>query len=797
MNAVVNTVASPDAVPYASSGNFYRDLQSQQPPSPTSPTSPTCSVSSFRSNYSIASTAPTSAYSPTSPTSSASWRQCDSAASLDRILEPVIKRLPQEVYDNILAQLETLHTGCHHNGCVTCFQRDLHSLSLTCRIWEKAVRAKLYNRIHIVGNDSPAQLKKYRLKRGSRLKLLRRTLRERKLLANLVFELRVPQMELLFTSGKHVAQWEEYRDLVASVVMVCPNLERLLGLSIPYHHEFDRLTHALSTRKKLKEHTWVIGEARETSEASELSPRISSCPGSLGPLQMFEFLDYHASWSHLETMTLYALDENKSTLEPSIFLRMLTMLPSLRHLCITGFHADAFADSALLCLPPLESLRLERLPGVTDTGLTQYTSRPESQSLKSLTLIEQKVESLLVISKILSSLRQLERFQIVQSDTCPQVEADAMVFQPILASSTLKYLHWDVAVPNPGTALSKLDYAPFVKPPKHTDTPNSHLAQSIISAGFPRLQALRAPSDIEPPGVLQAVCQPIPKGQALLQPDRYSLPRSSHGSVKARPMALPAGNNLTSARIRAQTFIDMAAKDSETGMRCLITDHSDSYVPDNALEDAESDDDDDFYADMEAFGSWSARERPQLNPTAAAEQKQSNGPVTVFDFHMPAYMGRIGSRSTYGDVSIPKFILRPDLPGQDADGGLVVWKHILTANQSLNYAAGVGVHCFGNKTGPRPPPEEPASPASTAITTPRLWGSIGSRSMMSLNTNSPATPTTPSTPMSFGSTPHLPWEKETCTGSWNYGHKNGRDWWFHMERDRPNHMDVIDLKRLF
>lgn len=144
-NGIMSVIASsPDsaAVPYSpcqQTHNFYRDPSAAvQPPSPSSRTS---SVSSFKSNYSVASTAPTTVYSPTSPTSS--WRQCDSAASLDKILEPVFKRLPQEVYDNILSQLELLHTGSHQNGCLTCFQRDLHSLSLTSRVWEKAVRAKL------------------------------------------------------------------------------------------------------------------------------------------------------------------------------------------------------------------------------------------------------------------------------------------------------------------------------------------------------------------------------------------------------------------------------------------------------------------------------------------------------------------------------------------------------------------------------------------------------------------------------------------------------------------------------
>ncbi|KAF7588300.1 hypothetical protein BBP40_005925 [Aspergillus hancockii] len=738
----------------------------------------TSSVSSFKSNYST-STAPT-VYSPISPSSS--YHLCDSAASLDKILESKLKRLPQEVLDNVLTQLEGLHTGSNQQGCLSCYQRDLHALSLTCRLWERAVRPKLYNCIHIVGNDSPSQLKKYRMKRGSRLKLLRRTLRERKLLANLVLELRVPQMDLLFTPGKQSTQWEEYRDLVASVVMVCPNLERLLGLSIPYNHQFDRLTHALSTRRKLKEHTWLLGEANDVSEGS---PRSTSCPGSLGPSQMFEFLDYHVSWTNLETLMLYGISENNA-LEPSIFLRVLSLLPSLKNLCIANFDKEAFADSTLLCLPALESLRLENLPGVTDRGLSQYTSRAESHSLKSLALIEQNIESLLVISKILASLPQLERFKIVQNDKCPTLNTDGIVFQPLFASSSLKHLHWDVACPNPNTALTRLDYAPFVKPPRHINTPNSHLAQSIISDGFPRLEALRAPSDIEPPGVLQGVCQPIPKGRALLQPDRYSLPRSSHGSVNTRPMALPAGNNLTSARIRAQTFIDMAAKDTETGMRVLVTDHSDDYVPDNALEDMS---DDEMEIDMDEYNDWDSNEWQK------GDQPPENreGPFTVCDFRMPAYMGRIGSRKKDRDVLIPRFVLRPDIPGQEADGGLIGWKHILASNQSLTYAAGVGVHCFGNKNNGSPIPEEPPSPASTTVS---RFG-FGSITRSSTFGTSPNTPITPSTPMSLSSPTALPWDKDTCTGSWNYSHKLGRDWWSHMERERPGNVKIIDAKQLF
>ncbi|KAJ6093025.1 hypothetical protein N7486_008314 [Penicillium sp. IBT 16267x] len=772
MSVVASRPDSP-AVPYAVPQDCKDWTVTVQPVS-----SRKSSVSSYRSNYTT-STAPTS-NPPTSPTPSS--RQSDSVGSIAKSIEPVQRRVPREVYDVIIDNLESLHKAPHQTGCTTCYQRDLHALSLTCRSWEKAVRARLYTQIHIVGNDSPAQLKKYRLKRGSRLKLLRRTLRERKSLANLVHELRVPQMDLLFTTTKQSAQWQEYRDLIASVVMVCPNLERLLGLTVPYHHEFDRLTHALSTRKKLKEHTWVLGEA---AEVTELSPRGDSCPGSLGPCQMFEFLDYHVSWSNLETLMLYGLNGN-GALEPSLFLRMFDLLPSLKNLCISSFNEDAFADSTLVCLPALESLRLESLPGVTEGGLTQYTSRPESLSLKSLVLVEQNIESLLVISKILSSLRQLERFKFVQTAKCPIMPNEGMVFQPILASSTLKYLHWDVACPDPGTALTQLDCLPFQNLTKESDTPNSHLAQSILSAGFPNLETLRAPNDVEPPGVLQAVCRPITKGQALLRPDRYSLPRSSHGSVNTRPLALPAGNNLTNSRIRAQTFIDMAIKDPEAGLQVLIQDFSDQFVPDNAQaaqfeEDPEQ--------EMDDYGIWAAAER--YKNRSADPDDEHKGPRTVYEFRMPAYMGRIGMKDPLTGASIPHFLLRPDIPGQESEGGLIGWKQLLASNQSLSYAAGMGVHCFDSRsTVPLPlPVEELTSPSST--TTSRFgWGGLSGRS-----TGTPATPTTPTTTISSGFNSALPWEKDSCTGSWN--HKTGREWWFHMERDRPGNSELINTQQLF
>ena len=99
----------------------------------------TSSVSSYKSNY-TASTAPT-ACSSSSPASSC--RQFNSSGSIPKLVEPVQRRIPQEVIDVILENLEHLHKDPHQTGCTTCYQRDLHALSLTCRSWEKAVRGRL------------------------------------------------------------------------------------------------------------------------------------------------------------------------------------------------------------------------------------------------------------------------------------------------------------------------------------------------------------------------------------------------------------------------------------------------------------------------------------------------------------------------------------------------------------------------------------------------------------------------------------------------------------------------------
>ncbi|EZF48748.1 hypothetical protein H103_07672 [Trichophyton rubrum CBS 288.86] len=694
-------------------------------------------------------------------------------------------RLPDEVYECILSHLWSLHVSSCTEGCLTCYMRDLYSLSLTNRAWEKAVRGKLYNKIHLHGSDSPGPLKKYKWKRGSRLRLLRRTLRERKALANMVFELRVPELDAPLMTGKQHLVLQEYRDLVASVVMVCPNLERLLGLSIPYYHEFDRLTHALSTRKKLKEHAWIIGPNAEVTERSQ-----SKATEVLDQAQVYQFLSHHTSWSKLESMVLHSMD-SKGILEHGVFIRMFNFLPALQNLSVSGFEADNFTDRTLLFLPTLTSLRLEGLQGVTENGLARYVGRPEARGLKSLALIEQNISSLLILSKILASLGCLERFTIVQSSVVPSLPEGGMVFQPLLASATLKHLHWDVACPNGADALNQIDTVPFSKVLNTANTPNSHLAQSILHVGFPSLERLRAPLDIDPLGALQNVCRPSKNGLIMVPADRHNLPRSSHGSLPKRPLAIPAGNNLSSARIRSQALIDIAAKENDEGVKVIITDHSEDFLTPNVVIQP-------GYVSSEAI-------------LALNDGKAQTPALKILEFLIPACVGRVGISNKSNTTALtPRFTLQPDIPNSDADGGLISHKHLFAANQTSLFAS-----CSPSSTHPAIPTasqhskrtntnssfsDEISSPSTATTTTSSssrfsVWGGSYARSnhsnSKSTSSNPPMPPKTPTSPTKGTSWPATGcngdqpfWARDTCNGSWNQGHKYGKEWWSHAERER-------------
>ena len=325
------------------------------------------------------------------------------------------------------------------------------------------------------------------MKSGVRLKLLRRTLRERRHLAQHVRELKVPRLQ---AEGDPLRK--EMINIVASLVMVCPNFEKLIGFYPVYSHEFDRLTHALSTRRKLKEQMWLIGENAAVTQRSQKQ----LAPGLMDPEQKESFVSFHNSWTSLTTLFLHS--PGLGILEKDVFVNtknhgdprrvqgpgILHRLPALKHLCISNFDMDDFDDYTLQYLPALHSLRLQDLEGVTFWGLSEFSRTTNAFSLRSLSLINLDVKYISAISNLLLHLKSLKSFTLVQ-DTSPEVAEGEIAIQPIVASHLLEFLHWEIIVP--GLA-------------------NFNLASSLKAGGFPRLRTLRAPSDHL--GLLQSLCKP-------------------------------------------------------------------------------------------------------------------------------------------------------------------------------------------------------------------------------------------------------------------------------------------------
>ncbi|KAK3366864.1 hypothetical protein B0T24DRAFT_370053 [Lasiosphaeria ovina] len=417
--------------------------------------------------------------------------------------------LPGEVLELILSELRKLHMRPGSHTCTTCWMRDCCSVAVSARKFVKYAREALYRHICIVGAEGPQMKKRTKLSYGSRLVLLRRTLRANPQMAAIVRSLKPPALPPGVSAG-------EYGDLIASVVMACPNLERLVGFYPTYDHSFQRLFHALSTRTRLKEMDWVL-EASPVQRRHRMRPSAGSggsvsgqlwAPGDLQPHQSLEFLEYHLDWKNLTTLVIHCL--SRATLTPVTLLeKTLRSLPSLENLHLSHFPHTSFNDASLLVLPPLKKLTLSHLPGVTTGGLSSLATRSASSSIKTLTLVHMNVESLPAIARILSNLTSLETFSLVQA-YAPVMPTDEFIWLfPYLASSTVRKLHWDI---------------PYL--PTRATTADTIFAKSIGAGGFPALRILRAPND--PEGIFQALCRP--RERVDIVTDRYRDGQAHYGA---------------------------------------------------------------------------------------------------------------------------------------------------------------------------------------------------------------------------------------------------------------------------
>ncbi|KAF4630246.1 hypothetical protein G7Y89_g7897 [Cudoniella acicularis] len=345
-----------------------------------------------------------------------------------------------------------------------------------------------------------------------------RTLRSRPDLAEYVKSLKVPAMP---DTAKTQKEQDGYMDLVASVIMACPNLERLPGFYPSYNHEYSRFVHALSSRKKLQERVWMISRSplqrtyryNVTENSDFLAPVL--VPNFLLPEQCVEFLSFHTNWTHLQTLVMHCNPDG--TMNSSLFTDIFKYLPSLENLHLSSFPATDFNDTTLLSLPSLKSLRLENLAGLTDHGLSNFASPARTDRLKSLTLISLSMLSLPVLARLFSHLKSLTHFKISQGPS-PSLPIGTEIFlHPYLASSTLENIHWEFTNANDEKA---------------TDI----LSKSIAFSGFPALKTIRAPTDFQ--GALQKLCKPR---------DRIELPGDKYRNIGLQPHnGIPSSQSMPS-----------------------------------------------------------------------------------------------------------------------------------------------------------------------------------------------------------------------------------------------------------
>lgn len=121
------------------------DFESTSVRSSTSSYPSIASCPSYFSTPSYYSTAPTIPTSISGPQRS-SYTNPYATQPKTRSTTPIsgtIQRLPSAVYDTILVHLRAFHEDAASLSCQTCFLRDMSSLALVSRKWDRAVRPRL------------------------------------------------------------------------------------------------------------------------------------------------------------------------------------------------------------------------------------------------------------------------------------------------------------------------------------------------------------------------------------------------------------------------------------------------------------------------------------------------------------------------------------------------------------------------------------------------------------------------------------------------------------------------------
>lgn len=474
--------------------------------------------------------------------------------------------MPREIYDCIVVQLEELHLN-RDGACSSCYLRDMSSLSLTSRGWDRAATLQLYRAVIIPTHDCHTPMSNPQSTGLTRLKKLRRTLRNHPTLARYVLELHLGEIHTLYEKAE--LEKQEIVNQVASLVMATPNLERLVGFQVPLTQSFDRLSHALSTRRNLREKILLLDEGNGGSASQEEDDAIGPYyHESHDPTERFLLLN-----SNHEALSTLVLQQEQGQISSYLNFRSiigtLRLLPNLRHLVLSGLAASVFTNLALGALPAgLQSLRLENLAGVNDRGLQRFVQSRHARSLKKLTLINLSLKSITTLSDIFSAnLPELKSFIIAQ-DRAPAPTAYTTV--PGFRSPNLHFMHWEFrseAGPPPRLPTSSSCPNPTeqLRFPFKTAEPISCLATSLLCTSirdraFPSLRRIRIPHD--PQGLVQDLCKPLAAALAphevasLTVASRISSSNGFDIEIGGVPCAAKVDSMLVTAHARSSARVD-------------------------------------------------------------------------------------------------------------------------------------------------------------------------------------------------------------------------------------------------
>lgn len=566
------------------------------------------------------------------------WQRPAPIKTVRRQMRPgeLFSLLPGDVLELILQELRALHIRDGGDSCETCWMRDCCAVALSGRKFVKYAREALYQHIYLVGDEGPQMKKRMKMEYGCRLTLLRRTLRVNNQIAVIVRSIKPPARPVGVGSV-------EYNDLVASVVMACPNLERLVGFYPGHDHSFQRLFQALSTRKRLKDMSWIL-EPAKTHRVSGGDPLrrsrrrsfSQSRSQSITPVgESFQsFPEFHLNWRNLTTLGIHG--QPGATLAPGALEQALWHLPSLQTLHVSSLPSESFNDGTLALLPPLKKLTLSRLRGVTTAGLSAFATRAASTKIQTLTLHHMNIETLPALARLFSNLPCLDTFNLCQV-YAPIMPTDELVWLfPYLASPSLRRLHWDI---------------PYL--PTRATTADRILAESIRAGGFPALRALRAPND--PKGIFQALCRP--RGRISDALDRHKAAQDwGHGHSSSSPQL---GRGLVHhARSASSDNRPQHHARSMSGTSLSTSQHPSPPASLDALMMPRDNSD----LHQARLAAQARLEDARRYPRYCIDVIDVRGRV-VEKYPVGAFLGTAGSRISY--------VLTPDEGGTDEGGGLV------------------------------------------------------------------------------------------------------------------------------